>query len=122
MIARLPKMNQYIDLFWRAWLRLGTFSFCPVGDPHIEGMPINTVTHKEKKMPFAELEFPFNHIRGAIGKVVYRKRNGKTIVALRPDSDRPLSEAEVAHRQDFTRAAAWATTALKNVEMRQTYQ
>jgi hypothetical protein len=73
-------------------------------------------------MSEVEMHAPFTHYRGTIGKLVYRKRKGKTIVALKPDADRPLTEGEVAHRQDFSRAAAWATTALKNDEMRQVYE
>jgi hypothetical protein len=65
---------------------------------------------------------PFTHFRGTIGKLVYRKVKGKTVVALKPDADRPLSQAETAHRKTFTDAAEWATAALKNDEFRQTYE
>ena len=73
-------------------------------------------------MPKVEMHAPFTAYRGTIGKLVYRKVRGKTIVALKPDADRPVSQAEVAHRQDFARAAVWATSAMRNDEMRQIYE
>ena len=73
-------------------------------------------------MSSVEMHAPFTHFRGTIGKLVYRKVKGKTVVALKPDADRPLSQAETAHRKSFTEAAEWATAALKNDEFRQTYE
>jgi hypothetical protein len=65
---------------------------------------------------------PFTHYSGTIGKLVYRKYRGRTIVAVKPDADRPLSQAEVAHRQDFAQAAAWAKAALQDEELRPFYE
>jgi hypothetical protein len=65
---------------------------------------------------------PFRHYRGTIGDLVYRKVRGKTIVALKRDADLPLKQGEAAHRQDFAEAATWATTALKDDELRQLYE
>jgi hypothetical protein len=50
------------------------------------------------------------------------KAGTRPSVALKPDDDRPVSQAEAAHRKTFTDAAEWATAALKNDEMRQTYE
>ena len=50
-------------------------------------------------MSKVEMHAPFKHYRGRIGDLVYRKRKGKTIVALAPDADRELKPGEVAHRQ-----------------------
>lgn len=69
-------------------------------------------------MSSVEMHPPFKHYRGKIGNLVYRKRKGKTIVALCPDADRALKKGEVALRQNFTDASEWATLALKNDEMR----
>ena len=52
-------------------------------------------------MSKVEMHAPFTTFSGTIGKLVYRKYRGRTIVAMKPDADRPLSQAEVAHRQDF---------------------
>ena len=65
---------------------------------------------------------PFTHYSGTIGKLVYRKYRGKTVVAVKPDADRPLSKAEVAHRQDFAQAASWAKAALQDEELRPFYE
>jgi len=47
---------------------------------------------------------------------------GRTIVAVKSDADRPLREAEVAYRQDFALAAAWAKAALQDEELRLFYE
>jgi hypothetical protein len=73
-------------------------------------------------MSTVQMHAPFTHYSGTIGKLVYRKYRGRTVVALKPDADRPLSQAEVAHRQDFAQAAAWAKTALQDEELRPFYE
>ena len=73
-------------------------------------------------MSRVEMHAPFTTFSGTIGKLVYRKFRGKTIVAMKPDADRPLSQAEVAHRQDFAQAATWAKAALQNEELRPFYE
>jgi hypothetical protein len=73
-------------------------------------------------MSRVEMHAPFKHYRGTIGDLVYRKVKGKTIVALKRDADLPIKQGEAAHRQDFTKAAEWATLAMNNDEMRQTYE
>ena len=73
-------------------------------------------------MSTVELHAPFTTFSGTIGKLVYRKVRGRTIVALKPDADRPLSQAEIAHRQDFAQAAAWAKAALQDEELRPFYE
>ena len=65
---------------------------------------------------------PFTHYSGTIGKLVYRKYRGRTVVSLKPDTDRTLSQAETAHRQDFAQAAAWAKAALQDEELRPFYE
>jgi len=73
-------------------------------------------------MSKVELHAPFTTFSGTIGKLIYRKVRGKTIVAVKPDADRPLSEAEAAHRQDFAQAATWAKAALQDEELRPFYE
>ena len=73
-------------------------------------------------MSSVEMHPPFKHYRGTIGDLVYRKVKGRTIVAVRPDADRQLKQAEAAHRQDFAKAAAWATTILNDDEARHLYE
>lgn len=73
-------------------------------------------------MSSVEMHAPFKHYRGKIGDLVYRKRKGKTIVALCRDADKPLKKGEAAHRLTFAEAAEWATQALKNDEMRRLYE
>ena len=73
-------------------------------------------------MSKTELQAPFTTFSGTIGKLVFRKVKGKTIVAVKPDPDRPLSEAEAEHRQDFAQAAGWAKTALQDEDLRPFYE
>ena len=73
-------------------------------------------------MSRVEMHAPFTNFSGTIGKLVYRKYRGRTIVAMKPDADRPLSQAEVAHRQDFAQAATWAKAALQDEELRLFYE
>ena len=73
-------------------------------------------------MSTVELHAPFTTFSGTIGKLVYRKYRGRTIVAMKPDADRPLSQAEVAHRQNFAQAAAWAKVALQDEALRPFYE
>lgn len=65
---------------------------------------------------------PFTSFSGTIGKLVYKKYKGKTVVTLKPDSDRPLSQAETDHRQFFTQAAAWTNVALQDEELGPFYE
>jgi hypothetical protein len=89
----------------------------------LEGKPLKkTKMKKGDNMSKTELQAPFTSFSGTIGKLVFRKVKGKTIVAVKPDPDRPLSEAEAAQRQDFAQAAAWAKAALQDVELRPFYQ
>jgi hypothetical protein len=73
-------------------------------------------------MSTVEMHAPFTHYSGTIGKLVYRKYRGRTIVAMKPDENRPLSQAEAAHRQDFAQAAAWAKAALQDEGLRPFYE
>jgi len=73
-------------------------------------------------MSKVEMHAPFTTFSGTIGKLVYRKVRGRTIVAMKPDADRTLSQAEVAHRQDFAQAATWAKAALQDEELRPFYE
>ena len=73
-------------------------------------------------MSRVEMHAPFTTFSGTIGKLVYRKVRGRTIVAMKPDADRQLSQAEAAHRQDFAQAATWAKAALQDEELRPFYE
>ena len=73
-------------------------------------------------MSKVEMHAPFTHYSGTIGKLVYRKYRGRTIVSVKPDPDRPLSQAQTAQRQDFTQAATWAKAAMQDEELRLFYE
>jgi hypothetical protein len=73
-------------------------------------------------MSKCELHAPFTSFSGTIGKLVYRKYRRKTIVSMKPDADRPLSQAQTAHRQNFAQAAAWAKVAVKDQELGPFYE
>lgn len=73
-------------------------------------------------MSKVEMHAPFTTFSGTIGKLVYRKVKGKTIVAMKPDPERPLSEKEVAHRQVFSQASTWAKAALQDEDLGPFYE
>ena len=73
-------------------------------------------------MSTVEMHAPFTTFSGTIGKLVYRKVRGRTIVSVKPDANRQLSQAEVTVRQDFTQAAAWAKTAMQDEDLRSFYK
>ena len=83
-----------------------------------EGKPIKNKKKEDMNMPKIEMHAPFTTFSGTVGQLVYRKVRGRTIVAMKPDPDRPLSEKETAHRQVFTQAATWAKAAMQDEELR----
>lgn len=60
-------------------------------------------------------------LSGGMGDWVYSIRNGKTIVGMRPLITKEPSEAQIAHQEQFKKAAAYAKRALKDEAMRPIY-
>lgn len=58
-------------------------------------------------------------VRGALGDIVFRERNGKNIVAMKPSSFNPASdEASIARRAKFAIAAKLASTINTNTDLK----
>jgi hypothetical protein len=66
----------------------------------------------------------FDGISGTVGDVVFKKsRNGETIISKRPDMSRvKWSDAQIAHRERFKQANAYANAMLADPDMRALYE
>lgn len=65
-------------------------------------------------MSDVELNETINGYRGSIGKLVFRKYRGRTIVARKVKSSKPPTEGQLAQREQFSEAAAFARTVKAN--------
>jgi hypothetical protein len=61
-------------------------------------------------MSDVELNETINGYRGSIGKLVFKKYKGRTIVGRKVKSSKPPTEKQLAQRADFADAAAFART------------
>jgi hypothetical protein len=55
------------------------------------------------------------------GMLVFRQRNGKTIVAKRPVANKNVSEKQAAHREHFQQAVIYGSAAAKAPETKDLY-
>jgi hypothetical protein len=74
------------------------------------GYAVKTNQRKEVKMSDVELNETINGYRGSIGKLVFKKYKGRTIVGRKAKSGKPPTEKQLAQRADFADAAAFART------------
>ena len=65
-------------------------------------------------MSDVELNETINGYRGSIGKLVFKKYKGRTIVGRKVKSSKPPTEAQVNHRADFKAASDFAKTVKAN--------
>ena len=63
----------------------------------------------------------FEQASGALGELVFREVNGKTIVSRKPSTNGIITEAQAAHRKRFRQAAAYGKFAMANVATRAFY-
>lgn len=61
-------------------------------------------------------------LTGKFGPLVFRSLNGKTVVSVYRPSSQPSSGNQVAHRQRFKAAAAYAKSAIADNSTRQLYE
>ena len=59
--------------------------------------------------------------RGSIGRLVFRKYRGRTIVGRKPKSEKPPTEAQIAHRERFKEAAAFGKSAMADPALLEFY-
>jgi len=110
--------------FWRAWyLRPGTFYFVPLATLISEGMSLKPNLTKEKyKMTKVYLQPGLRALSGGMGDWVYQLRNGKTYLGMKPLNGKEPSEAQVAQRERFKQAAAYAHFAMADNDARAIYE
>ena len=60
--------------------------------------------------------------RGAMGRMVFKKYKGRTIVCRKPDVNETVSQAQIDHRERFKQAAAYGKLALANPATRALYE
>lgn len=65
-------------------------------------------------MSDVELNETINGYRGSIGKLVFKKYKGRTIVCRKVKSSKPPTEGQLAQREEFAEAAAFARTVEAN--------
>ena len=61
-------------------------------------------------MSDVELNETINGYRGSIGKLVFKKYKGRTIVGRKVKSSKPPTEGQLAHRAEFKEASDFAKT------------
>jgi hypothetical protein len=65
-------------------------------------------------MSDVELNETINGYRGSIGKLVFKKYKGRTIVGRKVKSSKPPTEGQLAHREQFKEASSFARTVKAN--------
>jgi|SRR6185295_5641207 len=65
-------------------------------------------------MSDVELNETINGYRGSIGKLVFKKYKGRTIVGRKVKSSKPPTEGQLAQRAEFKEASAFARTVKAN--------
>ncbi len=75
-------------------------------------------------MAKVELNPAFLEFQGSLGDMVFRKRNGKTYVSMKPQRDetREPSEAQLTCRQNFKQAKEYTKAALVDETLRAFYE
>lgn len=63
----------------------------------------------------------FEQMSGALGDLVFREVNGKTVVSRKPATSGIITEAQAAHRERFRLAAAYGKFAMANQTTRAIY-
>jgi hypothetical protein len=61
-------------------------------------------------------------LSGGMGEWVYRTRNGKTSVGMKPRTNKEPSQAQMDHRERFKQAAAYGRLALADQDLRPFYE
>lgn len=74
-------------------------------------------------MAILKSNFLFGGISGRVGNVVFRQKNGKTVVCQRPARGKKKpSNKQLAHQQRFKEAAEFAKEELQDPERRAYYE
>lgn len=63
-----------------------------------------------------------NGYSGSIGRLVFKKYKGRTIVGRKPVSTKPPTEIQIAHRQHFKEAVAFGKRAMGDPALREFYE
>ncbi len=68
-------------------------------------------------MSDVELNETINGYRGSIGKLVFKKYKGRTIVGRKGRISKPPTEAQLVQREQFAEAAAFVRTVNANPDL-----
>jgi hypothetical protein len=66
---------------------------------------------RRKKMTEVNLNETVDGYRGSIGRLVFKRYKGRTIVSRKPKIEKPPTEAQLAQRERFREAAAFGKSA-----------
>jgi hypothetical protein len=72
-------------------------------------------------MSKAVLHPSLRELSGAMGEMVFRTRNGKTSLCMRPHSNAEPSQAQMSQRANFKKAVSYAKSVLANPTLRAIY-
>ena len=72
-------------------------------------------------MPIVTQNFQLQNVSGKLGSIVVRELNGKTIIQAAPVRKAPPTPGELANRQTFKQAVAYAKEARQNPELWEIY-
>ena len=73
-------------------------------------------------MPKVKLNPTFDEFRGSVNNLTYRKSYGKTFASVKPDlSNVQPSDAQIAHQQRFSAAAAYGRTVMADPDLHALY-
>ena len=73
-------------------------------------------------MSDVELNATIDGYRGSVGKLIFKKYRGRTIVCRKGVITKPPTEAQLASRADFREASAFARTVKSNPDLLAFYE
>jgi hypothetical protein len=95
--------------------------FVPLATPICEGA-LKKLNSRSKKMTEVNLNETVNGYSGSIGRLVFRKYRGRTIVGRKPVSTKPPTEGQLAQREEFKDAVAFAKFAMADPALSEFYE
>ena len=82
----------------------------------------NLIKRNEVKISDVELNPTVDGYRGSIGRLVFKRYKGRTIVGKKPVRTKELTPGQLAHTEHFKEAVAYAKSVLANPSAREFYR
>lgn len=96
---------------------------CPLASPTCGGASKNSNQKRNNIVPKIRLNASFVEFHGSVGDIVYRQHNEKVYASVKPKTRKAEpTAAQTAHRERFSKAAAFGRRALSNPTMREYYE